>query len=194
MLKQVITFLLFILIFFQAEPLNGQRKFEKESRLDIQEVPTTAIEFIDSLYVPGKIKWYLEEGFNTTSIEAKFKLNKQAYSVEFDTLGQLEDIEIKMKWKRLDHTLRDTISSELSKECKKHKIKKVQIQYSGDPQVLLSKLKSGHSDQSYLTRYELVVKCCNKKDVVLKEFLFDDAGQKLSSSEIVSKISSNLEY
>jgi hypothetical protein len=194
MYKYLITSIAFIIMVVCSNHLYGQQKYEKESRLNETNVPFSALDFIDSLEIEGKIKWYLEEGINHTSIEAKFKLNKQKYSIEFDSLGNLEDIEIQIEWDELQKSLRDSISSQLSKDCIKHKIKKIQIQYSGDRSALLYKIKTGKSANNYIVRYEIIVRCKHVKNVALFEYLFSDTGQILTTSKLIFKNSNNLEY
>ena len=172
----------------------AQQKYEKESRLGEADVPPLANSFIDSLAVPGKVKWYLEEGFDRKSIEAKFSFRNEKYSVEFDTLGRLEDIEIQQKWSDLAKPLRNTIATQLQEDCKNFKIQKVQIQYSGEQSILLSKIKTGQAIGDYTIRYEIIVKCAKAKEINLFEYLFSNQGQKLTASKIVFKNSSNLEY
>lgn len=194
MLKPIITGIVFGILAICSIPLNAQEKYEKESRLKAKDVPSEALGFISSLEVPGKMRWYFEEGIERNSVEAKFKYNNEKYSIEFDTLGNLEDIEIKMKWKHLQKTLKDSITAQLLEDCKKFKIQKVQIQYSGDRSILLSKIKTGESTGNYIVRYEIVVKCSKARDVALFEYLFSHTGQQLSVSKIIFKNSSNLEY
>ena len=189
-----LTLIIIILFAICSIQLNAQQKYEKESRLKEKDVPDIALHFIDSLDVGRRIRWYLEEGLERTSIEAKFKLNNQKYSVEFDTVGNLEDIEIQIKWSELEKPLRDSINFYLGEDCKKFKIRKVQIQYSGDRSSLLAKIKTGERTDKCIVRYEIIVKCCNTNNVNLFEYLFSNTGQKRAISQIVFKNSSNLEY
>lgn len=194
MFKYIIAGIALFFIAIFTNQLYAQVKYEKESRLKEKDVPTIALDFIDSLAVGRKVRWYLEEGFDRKSIEAKFKMNNQKYSVEFDTVGNLEDVEIQLKWDGLNKTLRDSIGFYLGQDCKKFKIRRIQIQYSGDHSILLYKIKTGESTDDYIVRYEVVVKCCNENNVNLFEYLFSDSGQKLTVSQIVFKNSSHLEY
>lgn len=174
--------------------LYTQVKFEKESRIKRHEVPSKALAFIDSLSISNKVKWYLEEGLERSSIEAKFKKDKKKHSVEFDALGNIEDVEIEMDWKELQADIKDTICAQLQTDCLKHKIAKVQIQFSGTYTALLNKLKETETNPELTTKYEIVVRCRSKNSVDLLEYLFSDAGRKLSVSKIIFKTSSNLEY
>jgi hypothetical protein len=172
----------------------AQQKLEKESRLKEENIPTLAASFMDSLDIHGKTKWYLEQGLDRSSVEAKFKLDKRKYSVEFDRNGILEDVEIQIKQHELEDSINDSISFYLSNDCSKFKIRKIQIQYSGDRSTLLAKIKDGKVVAPYTVRYELVVKCRDKREVALFEYLFSDSGKKLTRSQIIFKNSSNLEY
>lgn len=194
MFKQIITGITFILLTIYFNQLYAQQKYEKESRLKEKDVPSKALDFIDSLEVKGRVRWYLEEGFDRTSIEAKLKFNNQKCSIEFDSIGNLEDIEIPIEWNYLQKSLKDSILVSLGEDCKKFKIQKNQIQYSGDRSTLLSKMKTRKSGDNYIVRYELVVKCSNTKNIALFEYLFNDTGRKLAFYQIVFKNSSNLEY
>jgi hypothetical protein len=194
MFKHIITINVLLFFFICPNYLFAQIKFEKESRLKEKDIPSIALDLIDALAVEKKVKWYLEEGFNQASIEAKFELNTQKYSIEFDTLGNLEDIEIQIKWNGLNKTLRDSIDFHLGQDCERYKIRKIQIQYSGESAALLHKIKTEDSKEDYITRYEVVVKCRSKNNVNLFEYLFSDSGQMLTVSQIIFKNSSHLEY
>ncbi|MCH2236004.1 MAG: hypothetical protein MK078_17320 [Crocinitomicaceae bacterium] len=184
-----------IIIFFSHATLTfGQEKYESEHRLNENEVPENAKVFVSRISSSGNIHWYWEEGLNRTSIEAKFKHDKLKYSVEFDTTGVLEDVEIEIAWSSLDETLKKNITAELSTSYKKFKVRKVQIQYSGTENDVMKKLKGEETELAVFTLYELVVKCKNEKGVNLVEFLFDNQGKLISKHTVIFKNSSNLEY
>lgn len=174
--------------------LFAQQKYEKESRIKPKDVPTKAMNFIDSINLKNRVKWYLEEGLETKSIEAKFKYNSKKYSVEFDTLGNIEDAEIEIQWDEMQTPFKDSISSQLKKDCLKQKIVKVQIQYSGPSSEILSKLRENKTSGNLTTKYEVVVRCKSKDTIVLLEYLFNKKAEVLSRSEIIFKNSSHLEY
>lgn len=190
----VYTCLIFLLSLFSSVELFAQEKFEKESRIKQRDVPQKALDFIESANIKGKMKWYLEQGLNRKSIEVKFQQNRKRYSVEFDTLGTIEDVEIELKATELPASLNNTINAQLQNDCIKYKIEKIQVQYSGSEEQLLAKLKNPASVQNLVTKYEVVVKCTSKNNVELLEYLFTDTGTVLSVSTIVFKNSSHLEY
>lgn len=189
--KITVSILFFILL---AQPIVAQNKFERESRIKQNEVPTEAMSFINSINIQSKIKWYLEEGIDSKSIEAKFKQNKKRHSVEFDTLGNIEDIEIEIKWNALTKQIQNAIDEKLSTDCLKHKIDKIQTQYSGSSKALLAMMKSNDISSDLNVNYELIVKCKTEEASEQYEYLFDYEGKPLSVSKIVSKNSSHLEY
>jgi hypothetical protein len=183
-----------ILFGFYATTVISQQKYEKESHLNPIDVPTAALEFIDALELTETIKWYFEEGLESNTIEAKFKLNNKKHSVEFDTAGGILDIEKEIKWKELQPELQNTIKSALSGICSKHKISKIQIHFSGSQNVLISLLKGKEITDNFTTKYEIIAKCVNKNKTEQFEYLFNSEGILLKTSEIIFKNSSNLEY
>jgi hypothetical protein len=183
----------FLVLVFSGQ-LLAQQKFEKESRIRPGDVPENAINFIEALPFESKIKWYKEEGLDRVSIEAKFKNNKTRYSIEFDSLGNIEDVEIEINAEDIDHESRKAISTQLESDCNKHRISKVQRQYTGEAADLISFLSSGGSQSSITVRYELVVVCRQERKVTPFEYLFSEDGQLISIAEIIFKNSSHLEY
>lgn len=174
--------------------LLAQEKFEKESRMKQRDVPLKAFSFVDSLNYNTKIKWYKEEGLTGKSIEAKFKYNKTNYSIEFNTLGNIEDIEKEVNWADMDLMISESITRQFITDCPKHKIVKVQKQYSGSEKDLFSLLKTGTESGQLKVRYEIIVKCTERRKASLFEYLFDENGMLLSKSKIIFKNSSHLEY
>lgn len=183
-----------ILFGFYATTIIGQQKYEKESRLKTIDVPIAALEFIDALELTKTIKWYFEEGLESNSIEAKFKLNNKKHSVEFDTSGGILDVEIEIKWKELQPELQNKIKSALSGICSKYKISKIQIHFSASQNVLISLLKGKEITNNFTAKYEIIAKCVNKNEAEQFEYLFNEEGILLKTSEIIFKNSSNLEY
>ena len=186
--------LILIIITSYQNNLFAQEKFERESRIKREEVPLKALDFIDSLHMKTKIKWYKEEALTRHSIEAKFKHQKINYSVEFDTTGNIEDIEIEMDWKEIEAHPSDSIKVQLLKDCTKYKIVKVQKQFTGSEKHLSQLLNSNLNPPDLTEKYEIVVKCNTRQDVNLFEYLFDESGAFVRKAKIVFKNSSHLEY
>jgi len=187
-------FLILLILFSISTILFAQDKFEKESRIQPKDVPPRALLFIDSLNLKTKIKWYKEEGLDKESIEAKFKLNKAIHSVEFDTYGKIEDVEIIVNWEDLESDLKDSIFFQLNIDCLSHKIVKVQRQFLGSENELLFLIKNRNVFEPLKIRYEIIIRCKYEKKVDLFEYLFNYDGKLISRSRIIFKNSSHLEY
>ncbi len=187
-------FLILLILFSVSNNLFAQDKFEKESRIKPKDVPSRALLFIDSLNLKTKVKWHKEVGLDKESIEAKFKLNKVTCSVEFDTLGNIEDVELGLNWDDLESQLKDSIFFQLKLDCTSHKIVKVQRQFIGSENDLFSLLKNGNVLDNTKIKYEIIISCKHQNKVDLFEYLFNYNGNKISKSKIVFKNSSHLEY
>jgi hypothetical protein len=187
-------FLIFSIVFFVSNNQFAQEKFEKESRIKPKDVPSKALLFIDSLNLNTNVKWFQEEGPNKKAIEAKFKRNEVRYSVEFDSLGLIEDVEIEVNWSELEFSLIETISSQLQQNCSSYKIEKVQRQFTGSKNDLFTLLTTGNILDLLKMKYEIIVRCKHENKVDLFEYLFNEKGKLISTSKIVFNNSSHLEY
>jgi hypothetical protein len=186
--------LFFLFIFSLANNIVAQVKFEKESRIKSVDVPTRALNYIDTLDIDDKVIWYLEEGVNDKSVEAKFVHNKLKYSIEFDTLGNLQDIEVEIEWNIIEAAIKDAILAQLNQDCSKFKISKIQKQYTGNEKETLSIFGNKQNGGALEVKYEVMVKCHQESDVNLYEYLFDNQGRRLSNSRVTFRNSSHLEY
>lgn len=195
-IKRILIFksLIFLILVSVSGRVFAQNKFEKESRIKSKNVPPQALHFVNSLNLNTKVKWYKEEGLNRISIEAKFKRDKAGYSVEFDSAGNIEDIEIEINWSEIEWSLRETIASKLQQNCVSYSIVKVQKQYIGSENDLYALLAAGTNTSLLEAKYELIVKCRQQGSVDLFEYLLNDKGEILSKSKIVYNKSSHLEY
>lgn len=187
-------FLIFLVVFSVANNLFAQDKFEEESRIKRSDVPSKALLFVDSLNYNARIKWYKEETSTSISIEAKLKYNTTKYSIEFDTLGNIEDIEIEVYRKGIDTAIINSITNQLKLDCSKHKIVKIQKQFTGTGNDLFSLLRNGINSEKIKIKYEIVVRCSVQKEAHLFEYIFNEKGLLVSKSKIIFKNSSHLEY
>ena len=176
--------------------LHGQIKYEREYRLDISQVPPQALEFVDALNLTNKIKWYKEEGFYKNSIEAKTRYQSKKYSIEFDTSGTIEDIEVEINWEEVPLDTRNAIDEYLDTNFQKSKICKVQRQFVGDEEYLLkiTSTEAFHSNDHINVHYELEVAVKRKEKHQKLELLFDEGGRLLKESTIIFKNTDHLEY
>lgn len=193
MKKRIVLICIFLVCLCQIE---AQVKYEKEYRLDRSKVPDIALDFVDQLRFDNKVKWYKEEGINKTSIEAKTKHRSKRYSVEFNSKGEIEDIEIKITQSEIPQTTAQNILEYLHANHQKIKICKIQLQLSGNSEWLIkSVVKQDFKDNPDITtRYEIVVRAKDNRKFRKLEYLFNHQGEMLSKAVIVLKNTDHLEY
>jgi hypothetical protein len=191
-MKLRLTYIVFFLLAISVE-ITGQEKYEKEYRIKAHEVPDSALEFFNWDEFDTKIKWYYEEGLSVNSVEAKFKYGGEKYSVEFDTTGQLEDIEILIDEEFIPVYTRNCINKNLDSLFIRHKTRKIQIQYSGDISSFRSFI-SENDQEKFTTKYEFIVKGKKNKLWNLYEVTFDHVGKAMKISQIIFRNTDNLEY
>lgn len=167
------------------------QKVERESRIKSPEVPQKALEYIEQTSL-DKVKWYRETGLESISFEAKFKHERRWYSVEFSEEGVLEDIEIEIDLHQMAESTRESIDKYLEAEFKRHRIKKVQIQYKQTPLQTLIKDEVPKTDSPHA--FELVVKGKKSKLMKLWEVVFSSKGKFISIDQILNRNSTHLEY
>lgn len=187
-MKYIIT-----LIFLFLYPLcsYSQSKIEIEKRVDTSDVPIIAQRFMDSLHFSSKIMWFVEQDYDRESFEAKTKYKGKKYSIEFDTLGKIEDIEIKIKWRQISVSSQKVICERLKKVFSKYKIKKIQIQYTGTEKDLINFYDK---KDRLTTKYEIIVKGMKENQTSLYEFLFSEDGKLESQRQIDFRNTDHLEY
>ncbi|MBO6495343.1 MAG: hypothetical protein JJ909_07280 [Roseivirga sp.] len=167
------------------------QKVERESRIKSPEVPEKALEYIEQTSL-DRVKWYRETGLESISFEAKFKLERRWYSVEFSEEGVLEDIEIEIDLHQVPEPTRESIDKYLEAEFKRHRIKKVQIQYKQTSLQTLIREEVPKTDSPHA--FELVVKGKKSKLMKLWEVAFSSTGKFISIDQILNRNSTHLEY
>jgi hypothetical protein len=173
--------------------VTAQYKFEKETHIEREQAPLPAVAFIDSCFIK-KAKWFREESQSGMSIEAKAKLGGYLYSIEFDTLGKIQDVEKKVPFEELDMTVKQTIQSELQKHFRKYSIKKTQIQWEATNPTLQVLMKTGLSTEEYNQQFEIIIKGKQTGPKKYYEVLFDRSGKLLEIFEIVERPTSHLDF
>lgn len=181
-------FSLITLIFYCTVSFS-QSKNEKEERIDASEFPEAAHSYFKG--ISGQVnylKFYKETDGNKHSFEAKFKLNKRHYSVEFDTLGNLEDIEIVVKDKHIPKPTFKTMMNYFNTHFDRVRFIKIQKQFLNN-----SKL----SDQQFInyilvspvgknTHFEIIAEIKTNGERFLKEFTFKNTGEFEKSRPVSS--------
>lgn len=189
-LKFIFTLLFFGMI---TGSLFAQDKIERELRVKEKEVPKDAREWlVDAFESTKKPKWYQEVFESGYSYEAKFKLKGKFYSVEFDSLGRIQDVEIEMDVEELPKEVRTGLEDYLSADYKSSDIKRIQIQYSGEADDL-EDFFDENSLEGILTRYEIEFIGLDEAGASeLWEGLFSEEGKLINKRKIILTPSENL--
>ncbi|MBI1193212.1 MAG: hypothetical protein GC205_08560 [Bacteroidetes bacterium] len=209
-MKQIVLYIYFLLFLV---PLRAQVKFEQERKIAQQVVPDTAQKVVNEISTGSRIKWYQEQRLDGISYEAKYTLNGRRYSVEFNHEGELEDVEIELKWKEVPLSAAKAMEAHFDSAYLKHRLRKVQEQLSGSLSAIQehwerrSETKSDGADEGansavrasntinkVLLRYEVVVQVRTAEGAALHEVLFDEQGQMLQTATILLRNTDNLVY
>lgn len=188
------AFVLLLVFFIGSICTYAQLKYEKEERIKANQVPQTALEFLEPVSLDGKVKWYKEYALEGTSVEAKTKQHQRWYSIEFSDQGVLEDIEIKVKFESLPKNIQQSITDYFSSTFSKYRIQKTQIQYTGEPSLMQNLVQTSSPDSKLNVAYELVLKGRKEGKIHRWECLFDDSGALVQQSQIVTRNTDNLEF
>lgn len=182
-----------ILLVFSAT-LSAQEKVEFEQRVNTREVPVTALDWLNDAYEKARrIKWYYEETSGLTSYEAKLKWKGHLHSVEFDTSGIVQDIEISIEWQELPEQTRQNITSYLDSAFSKYRVQKLQEQWTGAPDDLEDLIDEEERD-ALTTRYEIEYYGKNEAHDSLWEGLFDSEGIMLNQRKVKLRPTDNLNF
>jgi len=172
----------------------AQKKFEKEERIERDDIPKLALKFVEELKLKSKIKWFKETGLSTTTFEAKTRSKGKKYSIEFNNSGNLEDVEISISKKEIKKDVLNKIESDLKKKLEKFKIQKIQLQYSGSKEAVQSKILKNEHNKDLIINYEIIVSAKVNKKFQKFEYLFSDLGAYIQYKTIVLINTDNLEY
>lgn len=185
-----ITFL-FFLSFGIVTFCFSQEKFEKESRIKAAEVPEKAKDWLnDSFDKVKRTKWHLEYSQNGRSYEAKFNYLGYFHSVEFDSLGNVQDVEIEIKKEEVDSEVWNEIRAYFDSNFEQVKVEKIQRQFAGDPDDLEDFFEEG-KNTGVTIRYEIVFEG-KKGQWELWEGLFDQSGSFLTLFKVQIRLNDNL--
>lgn len=159
---------------------QAQDKIEFEKRIDVATFPVKAYEQLQP-YLAGvkRVKYYQEFDGNSQSFEAKFKKFGARYSVEFNTQGQVQDVEIKVLKSQLDTITKDGIKNYFDAQYERWKIEKIQLQFYD-----LKTLEAA-TNTTIMAPLEIIVATKNKGKLVKYEYLFDNNLVVVSKRKIV---------
>lgn len=192
--NMLISFSTVLLLFCMCTNLYAQKKLEYEYRIKEQNVPQRALDFVNECFPASKVKWYGEESLTQKTIEAKTKVSSNLYSLEFDSLGTLLDIELLIDFESIEMKIKNAIRQHLDNQFSRYKIKRCQVQWLGDNTSLQELAMRGETILPYRTNYEIVLKGKSDSNMGFYEILFDSEGNVLKSSMIIQRNTNNLFY
>jgi hypothetical protein len=186
------TFCIFLfsstLIFAQNE------KIEAEHRVKSTDVPIKSIEWLSRSFLnTRKVKWYQETTSGIKSFEAKFKLNRKKYSVEFSETGLIEDVEIKRELDLIEEPYLSNLKDAFGL-FEKFKLSKIQEQWTSDVSEKLSLAIRENNSDLITIRFEVEFTAIIDGSYSLWEGLFDQNGIMLSKREVKLRATDNLDY
>jgi hypothetical protein len=189
----------FIILFFIGSVFSlgnvyGQFKYEQEFRIKYDSLPFKLEHPLKSYPDVQRLKWYKEVNAEDIHYEAKFRFQGIDYSVEFDALGSLEDVELLFKQKNLSTELKSKLSIILTGQYKRWKITRFQKQYLISLETLDAVLSGSALLTDYICNYELELGVFDLGERKSFELLLDNELRLISKKQIVSDPSLNLEF
>jgi len=187
--------LLLIIFFLSSISVLGQDKLEQEVRVKAQQVPLEARKWLkDAFESVRKPKWYKEFSELDYSFEAKFKLKGRFHSVEFDSLGNVLDVEIEIEWESLSEEVKANLTLYFEETLRRFKLKKIQIQYSGLPGDLEDFFDEEETD-GVLIQFEIEYQAEDQSEVIrIWEGTFSSDGKFLTHRRIIVRELFNLSF
>ncbi len=174
--------------------IAGQVKYEREVRVPEKNVPPKAREWLkDAFEDIENAKWYFETTPEMNSYEAKFKWRRYNYSVKFDTLGLIVDIEKKIELSEIPKSTRSAILSYFEDHFHSYKILKIQEQATGDEDDLEDFIDD-NEEEGITLRYEIEFHGVNAEGNKLWEALFSIDGKLIMLREIHLSPNFNIDF
>ncbi|QSE96747.1 hypothetical protein [Fulvivirga lutea] len=169
-------------------------KIEIEERISEDEVPDLVKQRMSMLFdTKAKIKWYQERNESFQNFEAKVVKNKRRYSIEFDTLFNIQDIEVEYDLDELSEETKTGLTNYFDSNYSSYKIRRIQLQLSGDFESLAKYCKEGILDQLRI-RYEIEFEGKEEDSFIYYEGLFEKSGSLVKRRHIILNTSDNISY
>ena len=189
------TLLWLVSICFSFSLLAQGKKMEREKRIRKEEIPAVALTLLNNpLGKARKVKYFLGTDGDNKSFEIKFLLHRNQYSVEFDSEGRLEDVEVLISFGKLNKDIRKNVTDHLG-QYDNFKVKKTQKQFSSQSQTAEEVIKMALEDLPAETvRYEMIVETKAGSTWTTYEMLLDDQGNFISQKEVIGRLEDNILY
>ena len=183
----------FLLLSFEG---FSQKKVEFEIAVDQDSVPGISRDFVEQLFPEQKVNWFFEKSADDSTYEAKVKVNKKRYSVEFSYAGEFQDVEELMKENEVPQYVIDTIRGKLKESFQIIEFKKIQKQYlnKGDVMKVLKERNLSDAKKEVEINYEIIIFGESDAKQAYYEYLFDADGLFLKMQELEESSTDNFFY
>lgn len=183
------------MILFVFQCAWSQTKTEIEKRIKTDAVPPIALKDLNKqLQNSSRVKWYYQEDGSKKVYEAKFKHHSKKYSVEFDTIGKIYNVEVEIKPKNIDKQVLKQIKITLKNQWDNFKIRKIQREFLGKSKGLFQVIFDDEIDDDLTIHYEINVYAKVGKKRKLFEILYNSNGEIISQREAQLKSTDILDY
>ena len=119
---------------------------------------------------------------------------RKKYSVEFDTLGNIQDAEFVIKKRDIDLKVYKNIESHLDSLYTKWKFQKIQKQYKGKRGDIVISITNNKPSTTIEISYEIVLKGKTSGIAHSYEVTFNEHGEIHHIEQIIQKKADHLEY
>jgi len=193
-----LAFLFFSTLLVTSFPLVSAQdiKDENEKSINREDMPTSSLAMINRFWnKEKKVDFYRQYNGAMISYEAKLEWNGHQYSIEFDSVGSLVNVEQLIDFKDISVASQNTIIEELSKQYTRFRFTRIQRQYSAEKAEDRDETLEDVIDEDYedlIIRFEIVVDAQNKDVMGSFELLFDEYGNIIQKRRIVRRSLDNI--
>jgi hypothetical protein len=188
--------ILVAVIFFPFLMLAQQNvKYEREKKISAEDFPDAAMQLILPLLENAKaVKFYQETNQDGINYEAKLKYDKTYFSIEFDSLQQLKDVEELLDWKKATDIPSASMQQNMDENFSKVKVTRIQKQYNFISSTAQLKTLPPSEETIKSINYELEVEgeMHDKNQLQFYELLFNEKGELIQQRVIRKNITDNL--
>ncbi|MEX2514321.1 MAG: hypothetical protein WD398_15565 [Cyclobacteriaceae bacterium] len=122
----------FILVLLLASKVLAQEsnsigiKKEIEKGIGASDFPPAGLLFVDAFKNKKRLRFYEQNTSGELAFESKFIYEGRKFSIEFDTLGLLTNVEVEMKWEEIEKATRRRIQNGFDQHFERYKLIKIQ--------------------------------------------------------------------
>jgi len=173
---------------------QDQLKYEREEKVKVNIIPAPVGDFVEGCGFTERVIYYREYSQDGISYEAKVRQDGIQYSIEFDDQGTLQDVELGIKWDSIPESTQAQIRQYLDSAFQRHRLKKIQQQWTGPAMELQKLIREADSGNHYSTQYEIVLRGRTNGKTDWYEILFSEEGKLVRRSVFVPRNTDNLDY